>query len=138
MASRSIYPAAQRRSRMDDRFRSMRPPRLVVVLLVVVAACGDDPSLRVSVKHPTEPRIHDAIRSTVVTVYESDALTCTEVEFGDRTEDELFALKVAEVETTDGESTGTLDGVSRLDHKVIVARGRGIEGELITAGCVEI
>jgi hypothetical protein len=119
---------------MDDRVRSMR----LVVLLVVVAACGDDPSLHISVKHPTEQRIHDAIRSTVVTVYESDSLTCSEVEFGDRSEDELFALKVAEVETHDGDSTGSLDGISRLDHKVIVARGRGIEGELITAGCVEI
>ena len=119
---------------MDDRFRSMRR----VVLLAVVAACGDDPSLRISVKHPTDQRIHDAIRRTVVTVYESASLSCSEVEFGDRTGDELFALKVAEVETTDSDSTGSFEGVSRLDHKVIVARGFGIEGELIAAGCVEI
>jgi hypothetical protein len=109
-----------------------------VALLVVVAACGDDPSLQVSVKHPSDQRIHDAIRSTVVTVYESASLTCGEVEFGDRTDEELFALKVSEVVTTDADSTGTFDGISRLDHKVIVARGLGIEGELITAGCVEI
>lgn len=119
---------------MDDRVRSMR----IVALLAVVAACGDDPSLRISVKHPTDPRIHDAIRRTVVTVYESAALSCTDVEFGDRTADELFALKVAEVETTDSDSTGSFEGVSRLDHKVIVARGFGIADDLIAAGCVEI
>ena len=119
---------------MDDRVRSMRR----VALLVVVAACGDDPSLQVSVKHPTEQRIHDAIRSTVVTVYESASLTCSEVEFGDRTDEELFALKISEVVITDADSSGTFDGISRLDHKVIVARGRGIEDELITAGCAEI
>ena len=119
---------------MDDRFRSMR----FVALVVVVASCGDDPSLRVSVKHPTDPRIHDAIRRTTVTVYESDSMSCSDVEFGDLSEDELVALKVAEVETTDADSSGSFSGASRLDHKVIVARGLGIDDELIAAGCAEL
>ncbi|MEJ7602428.1 MAG: hypothetical protein WKG01_31340 [Kofleriaceae bacterium] len=109
-----------------------------VAWFVVVAACGDDPSLRVSVNHPTDARIHDAIRRTTVTVYESATLSCTDVEFGDVTDDELSALAVAEVETTETISSGSFSGVSRLDHKVIVARGLGIEGELIAAGCAEV
>jgi len=103
--------------------------RLAVVAVLGVAACADDPTLRVSVEHAV------AVERTTISVYESDSLTCERIEFGDLDEDELEATRVALL-TIDaaGTTTGSLADLSRTDLKMIVARGYIGDG-LVTAGC---
>lgn len=105
------------------------------LLLVVLAACGDDPTLHVDVTHPAGLDI----ASTTVTVYESSALACDGVKFGDLDDAQLAALTVAE-ETVlaNGTTIGELTGLSRTDNKVIVARGFDDAGVLAAANCVEV
>ncbi len=111
---------------MNDRLRQMR---LAVVGVLAVAACADDPTLRVDVEHEVP------VERTTISVYESDSLTCERIEFGDLDEDELDATRVALL-TIDasGTRTGSLADLSRTDRKMIVARGYIGEG-LVTAGC---
>jgi hypothetical protein len=99
-----------------------------VLLIVTVAACADDPTLHVSVVHPAGSQV----AKTVVSVYEG-AFGCVQVEFGDLTTDQLAASLVAE----DTIPYGNLDGISRTDPKIVVARGYGADGTLITEGCAE-
>jgi len=106
--------------------------RLAVVAVLGVTACGDDPSLRVDVEHPI------AVSRTVISVYESEGFRCEQVEFGDRSEAELLAARVAELTIEDGGATsGSLDGLSRTETKLVVARGFDADGTLATGGCVE-
>ncbi|HEY5949813.1 MAG TPA: hypothetical protein VIV40_30165 [Kofleriaceae bacterium] len=106
----------------------------VWVLAVVLCACGDDISLRVSVEHPAGV----TVALTNVTVYESASLTCIDVAFARIGGDELDAVKVSEeAVANDGTVSGGLTGISRVDHKVIVARGYSDTGAWITAGCAE-
>ena len=107
---------------MGDTFAAMR------LWPLVVAACGNGPSLHVVVEHPSGM----TIAKTVVSVYESANLHCDDIAFTRVTGDELDAVLVAQAE--DG---GELSGISRTDHKVIVARGYGAMGAWLTAGCVE-
>lgn len=113
---------------MNDTFRAMR----VAAVLLVLAACGNDPSLHVVVEHPAGL----AVDRTVVTVYESPTLTCLDVAFARISELDLVPLAVAE-ETIDatGSVTGELSDISRVDNKVIVARGYDATGTAITGGC---
>jgi hypothetical protein len=108
----------------------------VIALAVVglLGACGDDPSLHVVVEHPTGLTVD----KTVVTVYESPTLTCIDVAFRRIAEADLVPLAVAE-ETimASGAVDGELSGISRVDHKVIVARGYDAMGEPLTGGCEE-
>jgi hypothetical protein len=115
---------------MNDTLLAMR----LWVLAVVLCACGDDISLRVAVDHPTGV----TVALTTVTVYESATLTCIDVAFARVGANELDAVKVTEQSVaSDGEVTGALTGISRVDHKVIVARGFSDTGAWITAGCAE-
>src|SRR5687768_1657331 len=110
---------------MSDR---LRPVRLVAVALIL-AACGDNLELRIAVDHPDGA----AVTRTTVTVYESSTLTCIDVAFSRLGEDELDAVKVAEQTLmASGETDGDLTGISRTDHKVIVARGFAADGSWIT------
>lgn len=109
--------------------------RLVLALPFVLAACGDDPSLRVSVAHPDGA----SVETTTITVYESESARCTDVEFGILGDEELTALEVAAL-TLDAEGAaiaGGLTGLSRTGGKLVVARGFDAAGTLVTAGCVE-
>jgi hypothetical protein len=112
-----------------DTIRSMR-----LLALVVLAACNAAPTLSVVVVHPDGL----AVATTEVTVYESQTLTCTDVEFGVIPDDELVALITGD-ETLEpgGAVTGTLDGISRTNNKVIVARGFDTTGALVSANCVQ-
>src|SRR5262245_10019956 len=99
---------------MNDTFRVMR-----LVAVAAVAACAM-PSLQITVEHPAGIDI----AKTVVSVYESDVLHCDDVAFTRLSSDELDPLLVAEeTHNKDGTTTGDLSGISRTDHKVIVARG---------------
>jgi hypothetical protein len=98
--------------------------------LVVLAACGADPSLDISVRHPDGYRL----TQTVVTVYAGDSIDCEEIAFGDRTDTELAAITVDEVDVTRG---GRVE-VSRLGGKSIVARGFGDQHRFLTAGCRDV
>ncbi len=98
--------------------------------LVVLAACGADPSLDISVRHPDGYNLEQ----TVVTVYFGDDIDCTEIAFGDRTDSELAAITVDEVDVSGG---GRVE-VSRLGGKSIVARGFGAEHRFLTAGCQDV
>src|SRR5262245_17359731 len=115
---------------MNDTLAAMR----VLALAVALCACGDDISLRVVVHHPAGV----TIALTKVTIYESASLTCTDVSLARVGADELDAVRVAEQSVdADGNVDGTLDDISRVDHKVIVARGFSEAGAWITAGCEE-
>ena len=107
---------------MSDTFAAMR------LGAVVLAACGNSPSLHVVVEHPSGI----TIEKTVVSVYESENLHCEDIAFSRVGGDELDAVLVSQAE-----SAGELEGISRTDHKVIVARGYGAMGAWLTAGCAE-
>lgn len=96
--------------------------------MAIIGACADDPTLHVSVTHPEGSQV----ARTVVSVYEG-TFDCLAVELGDLGADQLQAALVAE----DAIPHGNLDGISRTDPKVIVARGYGADGRLITEGCAE-
>lgn len=103
--------------------------RLAVLLAIGLSACGDDLSIVVDVTH------RSPVDRTVISIYESDSIDCTKIEFGDVDAGALAAALVAEeVHTTSG-VTGSLDGASRTEMKYIVARGYASDGALLTAGC---
>ncbi len=111
---------------------------LVVMLL---ASCGDDPSLQIEVRRPTEPKYQQLITKTVVTVYEPElsSLTCEAIEFGDVTEDLLLGATVAQQTLhSNGGVDGTLDDISRVGRKLVVARLTTDTDVLIAAGCTEV
>src|SRR5262245_10617435 len=115
---------------MSDTLRAMR----LWAVALVLAACGDDISLRVRVEHPTDV----TVALTTVTIYESASVTCNDVASARVRGEELDAIKVTEESVaSDGEVSGALTGISRIDHKVIVARGYSDSGAWITAGCAE-
>jgi hypothetical protein len=107
-------------------------PLLAVAVASGAAACGDRLSLEVSVKHPPEA----AVATTAVAIYESNATTCKQIEFGDLSTAELAAILVAE-QTTGAAAGGSLDDISRLDRKLVVARGFDAAGRFVTAGCTQ-
>jgi hypothetical protein len=110
---------------------TIAPMRWSLVLLV---ACSGDPTLHVTVEHPAGL----AVTKTVVSVYESTAIDCEQIEFGDITGEPLHALLVAEQTLIpNAPSLGALDGLSRVDPKYVVARGFGSDGKLLAAGCAE-
>lgn len=107
--------------------------RGVLSSIVAVAACSSDPTLHVTVTHPADAQVV----KTVVSVY-GGAFGCVDVEFGDLTHDQLAASLVAEETLADGAApVGNLDGISRTDPKIVVARGYGSDGRLRTEGCAE-
>jgi hypothetical protein len=101
----------------------------VVVPAMSIAACGSDPTLAVSVTHPSVV----TVATTEVTVYESDSLKCTDIEFARVDPAGLEALAADDV-TLDGSASGGLSGISRTGHKVIVARGFDANNALVTIG----
>ena len=115
---------------MSDTLSVMR----LWALALVAAACGDNIELRVNVEHPSGVQV----AHTTISIYESATLTCVDVAFTRIAPDELQGLLVTE-ETinADGTTDGALTGISRTDHKVIVARGYSDMGAWITAGCAE-
>jgi hypothetical protein len=98
--------------------------------MLLLVACSGDPSLDISVHHPARY----AVKQTVVTVYSGDDISCSEIELGDRTDDELAAIAVDEVDVT---RSGRVD-VSRLGDKSIVARGYDDQRRFVTAGCQDL
>jgi hypothetical protein len=99
-------------------------------LVLVMAACTGDPTLDISVHHPAGYGVTD----TKVTVYFGGDVKCNEIEFGDRTDAELAAIQVDEVDATGG---GRVE-VSRLGGKSIVARGFDAQQRFVTAGCKDL
>jgi hypothetical protein len=105
------------------------PVRVMRWCWLVVAACSADPSLDVTVHHPSGY----SVTQTLVTVYFGDA-TCSDIEFGDKTEAELAAIAAEAVDVTAG---GQIV-VSRLGGKSIVARGYDAKHRFVTAGCKDV
>jgi hypothetical protein len=103
--------------------------RLAVLLVIGLSACGDNLSLVVDVTH----RI--PVAKTVISVYESDSVDCTKIEFGDLDANALMAALVAEEIHDANGVTGSLDGISRTERKYVVARGYDTDGTLLTGGC---
>ncbi|HEY6040270.1 MAG TPA: hypothetical protein VIV58_38565 [Kofleriaceae bacterium] len=104
----------------------------VVAPATLIAACSSDPTLAVTVTHP--PPV--TVATTEVTVYESDSLKCTDLEFARVDPAGLEALSADDV-MLDGTARGALSGISRTGHKVIVARGFDAAMALVTIGCAE-
>jgi hypothetical protein len=98
--------------------------------LLLLVACSGDPSLDISVHHPASY----TVKQTVVTVYFGDDVSCSELEFGDRTDAELAAIAADEADVTRGERVD----VSRLGGKSIVARGYDDQHRFVTAGCRDL
>jgi hypothetical protein len=114
---------------MNDKVQRMRK----VLFAAALAACGSDPTLHVTVTHPDNAQV---VR-TVVSVYEG-AFGCVDVELGDLDAGQLQASLVAEETLSTGAAPiGNLDGLSRTDPKIVVARGYGSDGRLRTEGCAE-
>jgi len=108
--------------------------RVGVILAGALAACSTDPTLQVIVQHPTGI----TIARTDITVYESSSLSCLAIEYGDVSDAALAGAQVAsETVLPNAAPVGNLDGISRTDAKLIVARGYGSDGSLVTAGCAE-
>jgi hypothetical protein len=97
---------------------------------LLVAACNRDPSLDITVHHPA----NYAVKQTLVTAYFGGDILCNDIEFGDRTDEELAAITVDEVDATSG---GQIE-VSRLGGKSIVARGYDAQHRFVTAGCKDL
>ena len=122
----------------DDTVASVRGAFVACVVACGVAcgviACGSDPSLEVDVTNPSGLDI----ASTTISVYQSEALACDGVVFGDLDDQQLAALLVTE-ETigSNGAQSGALTGMSRTDNKVIAARAFASDGTFVAAGCVE-
>lgn len=104
----------------------------VVAPATLIAACSSDPTLAVTVTHPSPV----TVATTEVTVYESDSLKCTDLEFARVDPAGLEALSADDV-MLDGSARGALSGISRTGHKVIVARGFDAAMALVTIGCAE-
>jgi hypothetical protein len=105
----------------------------------IAAGCASDPHLRIVVEPPGGDYARLVTKKTI-TVYESDLddLTCAQIEFGDVTPDLLLGAAVTEQTIfDDGHTEGTLDDISRLGKKAIVARLFGANDTLIAAGCTE-
>ncbi len=101
--------------------------------VLVLAACASDPTLRITVDHPASL----VVSSTELSVYQSATLTCENIEFADLDAAQLAAIQVAEETLSPpAPNTGSLDGLSRTDHKVIVARGFNGTA-LVSIGCAE-
>ncbi len=116
---------------MGVTIRSMR----MIAALVALSACNSAPTLAVEVVHPSGL----SVATTEVTDYESATLACTDVEFGLLDAGQLEALITAdETLETGGAKTGNLDGISRTNNKVIVARGFDTTGALLSAGCMQV
>ncbi len=105
----------------------------LLVIAAVIAACSSDPTLEVTVTHPTGL----AVAKTTVTVYESESLRCTDIEFARLDAAGLEALAVDSTELDGSGASGPLSALSRTGNKVIVARGFADDGSLVSAGCVE-
>ncbi len=115
---------------MSDTLRAMR----LWAVALVLCACSDKIVLRVRVEHPTDV----TVALTTVTVYESANVTCNDVASARVRGDELDAIAISEQSVaSDGAITGELTDISRIDHKIIVARGYSESGAWITAGCAE-
>lgn len=97
---------------------------------LLVAACHTEPSLDVTVHHASGY----AVAQTLVTVYFGGDVTCEQIQFGDRSDVELAAIAVQEVDVTAG---GRIE-VSRLGGKSIVARGYDAKHRFVTAGCADL
>jgi len=97
-------------------------------LLVLVAACASDPTLRVDVA----PLDGYAVAQTIVTAYDGSQLSCEQIRLGDRTDVELSAL------TTDQTEVGSDLTLARLGDKTVVARGYTTGQQLATAGCADV
>lgn len=114
--------------------------RRLAALVIVLSACSDDPSLQIEVQRPMEPYLR-LIEKTVVTIYEPElaSLTCEAIEFGDVSEDLLLGATVAtQIVHADGTTDGTLDDISRVGRKLVVARLTTATDVLIAAGCAEV
>jgi hypothetical protein len=105
-----------------------------VIALLVLASCGENPSLRVEVTH--HPDATELVARTTISVYESEVVSCEKVELGDLTAAELTAILVDEIAIAEGEPADALT-MSREGPKVIVARGFDATGAFVTAGCEE-
>jgi hypothetical protein len=108
---------------MSDTIFAMRR-----VAVLVLASCAPDASLRVTVQH--DPDYKALVDHTEVSIYVSPDITCDAIEFGDVTDDQLLGARVAFA--VEG---APLEGIPRVDQKLIVARGYSTENLLVTAGC---
>jgi hypothetical protein len=108
---------------------------LVITATLIVASGCSDPTLTVQIDVPA------AYRAQVATVsladYELADVTCDAIAFGDVAPQILDGALTTQVETTPGAATA-LAGISRIDHKVLVARGLDAGGALIVAGCATL
>src|SRR5687767_4851693 len=117
---------------MSDRLAVVRTVRWLCV--AAIAACGDDPMLHVHVDHPENVEV---VR-TVVTIYESSAFDCDDIAFSRVGDTELRAARVADQSVTrDGQIEGSLEGISRTDRKLVMARGYSAAETWVTAGCAQ-
>ena len=103
----------------------------VVVPATLIVACSSDPTLAVSVTHPSvvrSPRRGHGLRVGLAEVHRHRVRALDPAG--------LEALAADDV-TLDGSASGDLSGISRTGHKVIVARGFATNMALVTVGCAE-
>jgi hypothetical protein len=110
------------------------PLALMLAAVAAVAACSD-PTLSVTIDLPAAYR--SMVTSISLADYERAGLTCDAIAYGDESAQALEGALTTQVEVSPGASAG-LTGISRLDHKVLVARGRDAAGDLVVAGCRDL
>lgn len=107
--------------------------RVLAIAALVVVGCSD-PTLAVQVEIPDAYR--DQIANVVLFDYELDDLTCDAIAFGDVPAQKLDGALTTKVKVT-GSSAG-ISGLSRTEHKVLVAHGLDANDQLLVAGCVAV
>jgi len=110
--------------------------RVALAALVTLAVAGcSDPTIDVRVEIPDRYRAD--VDTIEVTDYELDKVECDAIAYGDVPAEQLTGARRTEVQVTPG-GGAPLAGVSRLDHKLLVARGRNAAGDLVVAGCTAV
>jgi hypothetical protein len=105
----------------------------MVGALATAGACTAEPSLRVEVTADPALILNSRRLDTRVDVYETSAITCDQIEFGEVTRDQLAAFRI----TKDLDDPNVLLQVSTTGDKILVAR-QTVDGVLAMIGCKKI
>lgn len=114
-----------------------------LLVLGFATACQTDPSLQVEVISDPTFELKGRALISQVDVYETDAVTCEQIEFGEVTLDQLVAFRISQ----DPSALLTLNDISRTGGKLLVAKqsiaikrddGTTVPGELAMIGCAQV
>jgi len=106
-----------------------------VLVLVVSAGCGGDPS--VSVRFEVPPGYQDLVDTVALEVLAppDDQLDCDAIALGNASEEQQTGARVAQALVREPGDPAPLDGIPRTGEKLFVARALGTSNQLVAGGC---